>query len=173
MQRRPSRNGDAIAAAAIMALTLLATSVSAGDEADRELAPDWTLPGVEGAPLNFYQHSADRPAVILFWATWCPYCRQLMPHLEKLRQEFVSDGVNFYALDIWEDGDPVAYMKENGYGFQLLLNADEVAKTYGVKGTPGLFVVDANRAVLYVRKPGGSPTRVESDVRFVLGNLKK
>jgi thiol-disulfide isomerase/thioredoxin len=170
MQRRLGRNAYAIAVTAIMTLSLLAASVSAGDADDRELVPDWTLQGADGTPLNFYQHSADRPAVILFWATWCPYCRQLMPHLEKLRQEFAPAGVNFYALDIWEDGDPVAYMKENGYGFHLLLNGDEVAKTYGVKGTPGLFVVDANRAVLYVRKSGTSPTRVESDLRFVLGN---
>jgi thiol-disulfide isomerase/thioredoxin len=154
-----------------MAVSLPALPVAAGDGG--ELAPDWTLARADGAPLNFAAHNEGRPSVILFWATWCPYCRKLMPHLEKLREEYAPGGVNFYALNVWEDGDPVAYMKKNGYGFHLLLDADEVAKAYGVKGTPALFVVGANREVLYVRKSGTSPTQVESDLRFVLDNAPR
>ena len=108
-----------------------------------DLLPDWTLQGADGKSLNFYRDSAGRPTVLLFWATWCPYCRRLMPRLETVRQEFASE-VNFYALNIWENGDPAACLADNGYGFHLLLKADEVAETYGIKGTPGLFVVDTN-----------------------------
>ena len=171
MHTKQGRSWTVIAATSLMTLSLFAASGSAG--ADRELARDWTLRGVDGVPLNFFQHAADRPVVLLFWATWCPYGRALMPHLEKLRQEFAQDEVNFYALNIWDDGDPVAYMTDNDYGSHLLLKADEVAKTYGVMGTPGLFVVDTDRVVRYERKAGSSPTQVESDVGFVLGNLAR
>jgi len=157
-------------AAALLGLSLLSTMVSAADDFD--VAPDWTLQGAGGTHFNFYQHSADRPSVLLFWATWCPYCRRLMPRLENVRRE-VAPAVNFYALNIWEDGDPAAHMADNGYGFHLLLTADDVAKIYGIKGTPGLIVVDKNHRVIYVRKSGTSPAQVESDLRFVLDNLAK
>jgi len=168
MRHGKDRGRFVFSMALFMALTLLAFPGAATDGGG--LVPDWTLARADGAPLNYYAHSAGRPAVILFWATWCPYCSKLMPHLEKLRQEFAPEDVNFYALNIWEDGDPVEYLKKNGYGFELLLEADEVAKTYGVRGTPALFVVGADREVLYVRRSGTSPTQVESDLRFVLGN---
>lgn len=158
------------AAAVLLGLILLSNSLSAEDEI--ELLSDWTLRGVDGIPVNFYEHSAKRPTVLLFWATWCPYCRQLMPRLEKLRREF-APAVNFYALNIWEDEDPAGHMVENGYGFHLLLEADPVAKSYGIKGTPGLIVVDQNRGIIYMRKSGTSPSQVESDLRFALGNLTK
>ncbi len=137
----------------------------------QQTVPDWTLESATGTPLNFYAHSAGRPAVLLFWATWCPYCRELMPALETVREEFAAGDVTFYALNIWEDGDPVAYLREQGYGFELLLGADAVAAQYGVKGTPGLLVVDAARRVVYVRKSGTSPAQVARDLRAILAQV--
>jgi len=154
-------------------ILLCAAVFAPGSGAVEDSVPDWTLHDAEGHLVNFYEHSAGRPAVVLFWATWCPYCRALMPHLEKLREEFSDRGVLFYALNIWEDGDPVAYLREGGYGFNLMLEADGVAADYGVKGTPGLLLVDADRRVAYVRKSGSSPQRVERDLRALLRRIAK
>ena len=163
--RRQGIGGRVWGVAVLLGLSLFFNTGSAENEV--ELLADWTLFGVDGAPVNFYEDSANRPAVLLFWATWCPYCRHLMPHLEKLRQEF-APAVRFYALNIWEDGDPVAHLADNGYGFHLLLEADAVAKGYGITGTPGLIVVDGNRGVIYMRKSGTSPGQVETDLRAAL-----
>lgn len=154
-----------LAACAFSALVVAADSTEASN-----LVPDWTLEHADGQSINFYTDSEGRPAVLLFWATWCPYCRALMPNLEKVRGEFADKGVKFYALNIWEDGDPIAHMREHNYGFDLLLNADEVAKLYGIKGTPGVIVVGADRQVIYIRKSGTTPVQVETDLRFVLNN---
>ncbi|MCP5091039.1 MAG: redoxin domain-containing protein, partial [Gammaproteobacteria bacterium] len=27
----------------------------------------------------------QQPVILLFWATWCPYCKALMPHLQSIR----------------------------------------------------------------------------------------
>lgn len=134
----------------------------------QQTVPDWTLESAAGGAINFTTHSAGRPAVLLFWATWCPYCRELMPALDAVRAEFAADEVTFYALNIWEEGDPVAYVREHGFGFELLLRADAVAAEYGVKGTPALLIVDAARRVVYVRKSGTGPAQVARDVRTIL-----
>ena len=51
------------------------------------------------------------------------------------------------AINIAEDTDPVAFIDNAGYDFTLLLDGDAVAKNYGIFGTPGLFVIDANRRI--------------------------
>lgn len=90
-------------------------------------APDWSLDTAAGATVDFYEHAQARPAVLLFWATWCPYCRALLPHLDTLHGEFQARGVRFYALNIWEDGDASANFREHGYELPLVLAVDLVA----------------------------------------------
>jgi len=134
------------------------------------LAPDWTLEDPAGEPLNFYTDARDNVSVVLFWATWCPYCRTLMPHLQDVADEFDDRPVRFYALNVWEDGDPLRYMEENGFSFRLLMLADLVAEDWGVKGTPGLFVVGPSRRILYRRSSGEDDAAVSRAVRRAIGN---
>ena len=155
-------------------LALVASPLQAEPLANAtRIAPNWTLTDDNGNEINFYDDAYGQPTVLLFWATWCPYCRALMPHLEKVRRDYSDRGVVFYALNIWEDADPVAYNKEKKLGFRLMLDADEIAKAYGIKGTPGLLAVDGERNIIYARKSGGSPQQVESELTEVLEKLLK
>ncbi|MEX1033775.1 MAG: TlpA disulfide reductase family protein [Cellvibrionaceae bacterium] len=133
-----------------------------------DTAPDWILSNSRGEHVSFYQDSADRRAVLLFWATWCPFCAELMPELEKLRAQIESDGVRFYALNIWEDSDPLQHMQNNGFDFTLLLDADQVAKRYNVRSTPGVFVVNADKSIEYIRTKGSSMAEVYRAVEAAL-----
>jgi len=152
----------------IMFMAGPAVAFSEGD-----VAPDWTLTGSADADINYYEDSADNVSVLLFWATWCPYCRMLMPHLQIVAHEFRDAPVRFYALNIWEDGDPKAYLNKHAYTFSLLLTADLVAGDYGVKGTPGLFVVDRTHRVIYMRRSGDDPQDVENAVREAVQSALK
>ncbi len=131
-------------------------------------APNWVLQTGAGESVDYYQDSDDKVSVILFWATWCPYCTRLMPHLQKVYQEYKKNGLRFYAIDIFEDGDidPVRYFEKKGFTFTLLLSGDLVADEYGVKGTPGLFVIDKNKKIIYKRKSGTKDSVVKEDVRL-------
>lgn len=133
-----------------------------------EVMPDWTLNDAAGRPVEFRQDSAGSASVVLFWMTTCPYCRALMPNLQTLADEFRGRPVKFYALNVWETGDPVAYLEKNGLSFRLLLDADDVARANDIKGTPGLFVVDADGRVIYKRQPGEDELDVEIGVRDAL-----
>ncbi len=110
-------------------------------------APQWSLPDQAGQPVEF-GGAPERPTILLFWASWCPYCKQLMPHLQSIKDQY-GDDIEILALNVFEDDDPVAFMAEYGYQFRLLPNADSVASAYGVKGTPGLFLVDESGRVRY------------------------
>jgi len=43
--------------------------------------------------------------VVSFWATWCAPCREELPRLSKLAQDYSSNGVRFVAISIDESKD--------------------------------------------------------------------
>ena len=46
-----------------------------------------------------------------------------------------------YGVNIRERGNPMAYMKERGLTYGLLLKADGISRAYGVRGLPAYFVI--------------------------------
>ncbi len=116
--------------------------------ADSLVAPDWTLAAADGQAVNLNDEAQKQTTILFFWATWCPYCKALMPHLQSVVLEY-GDKVKVLAINIMEDGDPVEFIESAGYDFTLLPNGDSVADTYGVTGTPGVFVIDHNRVIRF------------------------
>jgi len=116
---------------------------------------EWQAPAFEidepDGSLFKYPASLEGPTIILFWATWCPYCKALMPHLQSILDEFPGQ-VQVLALNFKDDDDPAAYLARLGYDFRLILHSEEVAKSWGVKGTPGLFLADQSGLVLFNRR---------------------
>ncbi len=153
----------------LILLACLPCAVSAAGAGD--LAPDWSLKSPTGDTVQYYADSQGQVSVLLFWATWCPFCRKLMPHIQTIADEFAQQPVRFYALNVWEDADPVTYLKEHGFRFSLLLAAESAAAAYGVKGTPGLFVVDKQHRIRYLRVSGEDDLDVEIALRETIADI--
>lgn len=83
----------------------------------------------------------DGVDVYLFWATWCPYCKALMPHLQSIRDEY-GDAVTVFALQIRDEEDPRDFFQQNGFDFEVIPGADAAMDPYGMRSTPGLVLVD-------------------------------
>jgi thiol-disulfide isomerase/thioredoxin len=149
--------------ASLFGFLLILLSVAATAQ---QPAPAWEGKGADGATIRFDPQHRQRPALLLFWATWCPYCKALMPYLQKVYDAAGRDHLDVYAIDIKdEDGDPVAELKERGQTFTLVRDGDAIADLYGVKGTPGLFLVDRSGAIVYKRSGGDAPEKVEAALR--------
>ena len=132
----------------------------------QQAAPAWDGKGADGKTIHFDPQRLQRPALLLFWATWCPYCKALMPYLQKVYDDAGKDRLDVYAIDFKdEDGDPVAELKERGQTFTLVRDGDTIAALYGVKGTPGLFLVDRSGMIVYQRSGGDAPEKVEAALR--------
>ena len=127
-------------------------------------APDWSLQTAEGETINYHQDSDGKVTMVLFWATWCPYCRTLMPHLEVIYRKYRSKGLKYYTINVFEDGDPIKHFADQKFTSTLLLNGDDVAADWGVKGTPGLFVIGRDRKVIYKRPNGVNDVLVKQNV---------
>ena len=125
----------------------------------------WQGKTANGGTVHFDPQRLKRPAILLFWATWCPYCEALMPYVQHVQDAAGKDRLDVYAIDIKEDGDPVKTLRERKLGFTLILDGDAIADQYAVKGTPGLFLVDASGKIIYRRSGGDAPEKVEAALR--------
>jgi len=144
----------------VMLFCFLAMPALAADRAEA-----WEGKGADGKTIRFDPAHRTKPAILLFWATWCPYCERLMPTLQTIYDEAGKNHLDVYAIDIKEDGDPVKTLRERKLGFTLILDGDAIADQYAVKGTPGLFLVDASGKVIYHRSGGDAPEKVEAALR--------
>lgn len=138
-----------IPALACMLVLSAASGVRGAEPPQQWTPPDFSLSDDAGVPFRF---PADlrRPTIVLFWATWCPYCKALMPHLQSILDEYGAQ-VDVVALHIWDEEDAREYLDNYGFQFRLFPEADEVAEAWGVKGTPGLFLVDRSGQVVFSR----------------------
>ncbi len=114
-------------------------------------APDWTLKTPEGKSVSLAQ-LRGKVVVLDFWATWCPGCIQAMPSLQRLHEKFEGKPVAVLGVNVGErspTADPVAFMKQRGFTYELLLNGGEVSQAYRVLGIPTFYVIGPDGKVVH------------------------
>lgn len=147
-------------------------ATSGASAASPRLAPAFTLKTPQGGTVNFPKAAQGRPTVLMFWPSWCPFSRALQPYVNDIWRDYKNAGVNVWTINIKEDQDPVAVMRERGLSFPLLINGDAVAQQYGVEYTPWLVVIDAQNRIVYTRPPSPpTPVHTAREVRGVLNGL--
>lgn len=55
-------------------------------------APEFTVKGLDGSDIKLSDF-AGKEVVVVFWATWCPYCIKEIPHLNVLQEDMKDDVV--------------------------------------------------------------------------------
>jgi thiol-disulfide isomerase/thioredoxin len=56
-----------------------------------------TLEGKPAPPLENVELPKGRPALVFFWAHWCPDCKAEAPILARIKSEFAAQGLVFLA----------------------------------------------------------------------------
>jgi cytochrome c biogenesis protein CcmG/thiol:disulfide interchange protein DsbE len=137
-----------------------------------EQAANFTLESLNGDKVTL---SALRGKVVFLniWATWCPPCREEMPSLETLYDEF-KNNKNFVMLAVSQDTKGRAavlpYIQKHGYHFEVLLDPkNKVGEAYNVSGVPETFIIDRNGRI--VAHHMGAFNWARPDVREALQEL--
>lgn len=123
--------------------------LAAGDR-----APAWTGQDIAtDATIEFPQVLNGHPAVLVFWATWCPYCKAFMPYTGQIQTDYAAHGVQVITFNTNERdyGDPWAYVTELDFPLIAIADADAIAADYTVEYVPGLMVVDGEGDIVYRR----------------------
>jgi len=65
-----------------------------------------------------------QPAVVVFWATYCPFCKRHNAHLDKLFRQTQGQGLRLLGVAVESSEAQVrAYMAANQYQFPVVLDA--------------------------------------------------
>jgi len=71
--------------------------VKVGEAAPRLQPSGW----VQGDPVK--QLEPGKAYLVEFWATWCPPCRESIPHLNELHKQFKDKGLIVIGTSVGED----------------------------------------------------------------------
>lgn len=115
-----------------------------------ELAPDFTLDSIDGRKVTLTDYRYEKVILLVFWATWCPFCVEEIPELNRIVDNY-KDKVEVLGIDIREDLKHVrGFIEKKGIKYTVLLDSTgEVAKRYGVVGIPKNVLIDKEGRILY------------------------
>jgi peroxiredoxin len=105
-------------------------------------APDFSAKNLEDKVVSLKDFKG-KVVIVDFWATWCPPCREGLPHVDKIYQTFKDKGVVALAVDVQEPKDKVEqFMKDNKFTFTALLDSDgKVSEAFKVNGIPQTVII--------------------------------
>ncbi len=115
-----------------------------------QVAADFTLTDMSGKQVSLSQFKG-KVVLLNFWGTFCPPCREEMPSMERLYNNFRDKGFVILAVNIEVDGRQKVskFLQQNPYTFPILLDDKNVAaQQYGVFRFPESFLIDRNGNVV-------------------------
>jgi thiol-disulfide isomerase/thioredoxin len=115
-----------------------------------ETAPPWQLKTQSGEEISLAQYK-NKPVILHFWATWCPYCKKLQPTLVALQKKYQAEGVELVSISFNEDEGalPQSELQSRGYSFVTAVMGEDVAQQYSVQGTPTTFFMNRKHEIIF------------------------
>lgn len=149
----PEESGQESGAADPGETTAATEADPAAEETMSGLPPaiDFTLTDQYGNTHTLSDYKG-KTVFLNFWATWCPPCRAEMPDIQKLYEEYDTEGED--ALIVLGIASPniggekseegvKQFLEENGYTYPVLMDTTgEQFMNYGVFSYPTTFMID-------------------------------
>lgn len=135
----------------------------------RDRMLDVAFKDAAGRDIGFVE-LRGKPAVAMFWATWCTICYGEMPKVDRLQRR-LGDRAHIVPLSIDKGGMPAvqAYYKRRDLD---VLNAyidpeAIIASMMGIRGVPTAFVLDSDgRMAAFAEGPADWDSRAME--KFIL-----
>lgn len=117
--------------------------------------PTFEAKSIAGKTIKFPQDYEGRLVLLDIWATWCGPCREELPNLRRVYEEFHSQGFDVLGVSI-DDPDNrekfEKFLKDNDMSWQQV-NEDEgfdgrISTMFGVRGVPFGLLVDGKSGVV-------------------------
>ncbi|PKM92915.1 MAG: alkyl hydroperoxide reductase [Elusimicrobia bacterium HGW-Elusimicrobia-4] len=115
-------------------------------------------------------YDGKNPVLLNFFATWCPYCVEEIPELNKIHNEYGRKGLLVASINVQERESKVAdFVKRKKILYKILLDANsEVSKKFKVYGIPTNILIDSKGVIVF----RGNNLPDEKDIESVLPRKK-
>ena len=119
----------------------------------RDSFPDFTYMDTTGKKTTLDDVKGKYGTLIIFWASWCGPCRQEIPELKELYNQYNSKGISLVSISL--DNSFTAWKKallKEQMPWQNLSNLPgyyaEIYSKYNIKAIPLMFLLDKNKNIL-------------------------
>jgi len=123
-------------------------------------APNFTLTDLEGKKVSLSDYKG-KIVVLDFWATWCHYCVEGFPGMQKLVDQYKNGNeVVFLLINTWEHSDDKKklvedFFQKKPYRFHVLMDYEtKVVNEFNVGALPTKFVIDKKGNIRFVEVEG-------------------
>jgi peroxiredoxin len=108
-----------------------------------ERAPDFVLKDLKGQAFRLSDYRGKKPVLIIFSTTWCPSCREEIPHFKKIHETYSGPGLEVVNVDIQESRAKVSsFADKYSLPYRVLLDEDgTVSDVYDIRGVPSLVLI--------------------------------
>ncbi len=109
---------------------------------DKSPTPDFTLPNPSGKKTSL-KDFRGKVVLLNFWASWCVPCRQEMPAMERLYQEFKGEDFVVVGVNVKEqNAKALEFTKELKITYPILLDEHgDAGLLYGAWGLPTTYLI--------------------------------
>ena len=116
-----------------------------------DMMPDFAVASTKDPIMKIDSQSyRGRPILIDFWATWCPPCREELPHIQKIWSENRDRGLVVIPVTTDDLNTVMQFRSEQNVDMPTYLDADnKMSRAFGISGLPTTLVISRDGKVLY------------------------
>jgi peroxiredoxin len=116
-----------------------------------DAAKSFSAETMDKEAVSFDSALGKSPVLLVFFATWCPPCREEVPHLINIQNKFSSDGLKLVAVSVDNSPIPVkGFISEKGINYTVWHDVSRAAATlYAIRGIPTNILIDSAGTIVY------------------------
>ncbi len=127
------------------------------NEQNEEKAIDFTLKDQYGNEHTLSEYKG-KTIFLNFWATWCPPCREEMPDIEEIYNEYGKNNNDIIVLGVaapnlgreGSEEEIVNFLSENNYTFPVVMDfGGELVYKYDIVGFPSTFIINEDGEIVH------------------------
>lgn len=114
------------------------------------IAPNFTLSELNSEKLHQLEDYRGRVVYLDFWASWCGPCRQSLPALDKLQQEYSPGEFVVLAINLDERSeDALAFLEQYPVSYTVLTEkTGKTQRAYELVGLPSSVLIDQKGEII-------------------------
>ena len=109
-------------------------------------SPDISLLDLKGETHTLTEVRAGKPAVLVFWATWCGHCRREIPKIQEAWRKYGQAGIAFLAINPGVRDSPASvqrYVEKYSLSYPVYFDPHQLSRSaFGLRGTPTIILLD-------------------------------
>lgn len=108
-----------------------------------EPLPQVQFQTLAGQPFNLADYRG-KVVLLNFWATWCIPCREEIPVLNAMQQEFASTGLKIVGASLEDSSEGIQQYEQSvaKFGYEVVTGGSDAQKAFGGTPLPTTYLID-------------------------------